>query len=206
MTKPFLCLSIISFITTYAFAQPQSGIKLGVNQTIIPKNETYSFQPQIGSSISYQQVFKFTDKWHLALGLGYQMNSFIISYNDNLNADEKMSEESLIVPLTINYTYNKTSVKLGYQYQYISDVDLFGKGGLPSPDFHVNSVTTGIAYNFGFIDCSIDYIYTPKREMYYTSVYAEPVVQGGYVTEPIVTSSMSTIQLSVTIPLGKKRK
>ncbi|WP_139314866.1 outer membrane protein [Saccharicrinis aurantiacus] len=216
MKKLIVSLCIIGLMSTYAFAQPQSGLKLSTNTTFIKSTNEYNYKPLMGLGIGYEHAFRFTDSWHLTLGVGYNLSSVMINdktyedyeYYEGGNNNRKSSEESLAIPIAINYTYNKFSAKLGYQYAYVSDISIFATGGGGfGIDPHSHSIVMGLGYNFGFMSCSLDYLHGLNRTLSSSSAYGNPYFGGNseYLVQTKETFKTNTIQLSVTIPLSKKK-
>lgn len=213
MSKQVFCLLLIGIIPVCAFAQPQSGLKISTNTAFPSNTKDYSYSPRLGVGIAYQKAIRFTDAWHLTVGAGYNLSSTMRTNNTVYDfaypgGEQKCSEESLVVPIAINYAYKKFFVKAGYQYAFVSDVSIFGTGGGFGIDTHVHSSIVGLGYNLGFMSCSLDYLYAPNRKLSSSnsSNYNNPYFDNssGYVAESSEYINVGTIQLSVTIPLSKK--
>ncbi|WP_083634414.1 outer membrane beta-barrel protein [Saccharicrinis aurantiacus] len=209
MKKLIVSLCIIGLMSTYAFAQPQSGIKIGTNTSFVNNTNEFDYKPQLGLGISYQHAFSFTDSWHLTLGAGYNMYSTsATSKTDNygnIPSHQSQTAEYLSVPIAINYTFNKFYLRAGYQYGYKIDVSLFVDEGVLQSNPHDHSALIGIGYNLGFVNLELEYTSSLNQSRkgngysYYDGGSTNMVYSPG-------TRKLNVLQASVSIPLGKKRK
>lgn len=193
---------LLVFMPIVAFAQPQSGVKIGANTASVQDPEYFKYQSRLGFDIGYQQVFTLKPKMVLTTGLMLNRYSLSVSDVDGTimsMSTMNMNSSFLSIPLAFNYVINKWYLFGGYQYGYNLE------GSLPV-NTHNHSLIAGVGYSTKIVDLSLQYMHTLNQETLDRGIYS--LSQDGLVVKnyPEKGIRIQTIQLSATIPLGKRKK
>jgi len=181
-----------------AFAQPHCGIKIGANTTFVKDTEYFNYQSRFGFDLGYQQVFALNTKLILTTGLMFNRYSLSVSDGGLFSIGTKNIDNTFIsIPLAFNYVINKSFLFGGYQYGY----KLWAGSPRMPVNEHNHSLIAGVGYSIKAIDLSLQYIHTLNQENLEMRHYN---FDGA--NRPDKALRLQTIQLSLTIPLGKRKK
>ena len=191
-----LILLLVFIIPIVAFAQPQNGIKIGANTTFVEDTKYFNYQPRLGFDIGYQQAFTLSPKAVITAGLMFNQYSLTVSDAEGVLAIGSRNAKSsfISIPLAFNYVISKWYLFGGYQYAYNIG------GGLPV-NKHNQALIAGVGYSTKIIDLSLQYMHTLNQETLDMGLYD---FDGN--NRPDKGIRMQSIQLSGTIPLGKRKK